>query len=57
MQELIINISKYISTSPEIFSGIMKLRLGWIVQVMQQELESSKLTDPESDEPLVRKLK
>ena len=53
MQELIINISKYISTTPEMFNGIMKLRLGWIVEVMKQELESSKITDPESNEPLV----
>jgi len=53
MQELIINISKYISTAPEMFNGIMKLRLGWIVQVMKQEIESSKITDPDSDEPLV----
>ena len=53
MQELIINISKYISTTPEMFDGIMKLRLGWIVEVMKQELETSKITDPESNEPLV----
>lgn len=52
MQELIINISKYISTSPEMFNGIMKLRLGWIVEVMKQELETSKITDPDNDEPL-----
>jgi phosphorylase kinase alpha/beta subunit len=30
IQELIINISKYIRTTPEIFDGIMKLRLGWM---------------------------
>jgi phosphorylase kinase alpha/beta subunit len=53
MQELIINISKYISCLPEMFKGIMKLRLGWIVEVMKQELESSKMTDPENNEPLV----
>ena len=52
MQELIINISKYITTTPEMFDGIMKLRLGWIVEVMKQELEESSITDPESDEPL-----
>ncbi len=38
MQELIINISKCISTSPELFDGILKLRLGWILDCMQQEL-------------------
>lgn len=52
MQELIINISKYISTDPEMFNGIMKLRLGWILEVMKQEIAESKITDPESDEPL-----
>jgi len=56
IQELIINISKYISTTPEIFDGIMKLRLGWIVEVMKQELEASKITDPDSEEPLVIKI-
>ena len=54
MQELIINISKYISTSPEMFNGIMKLRLGWIVEVMKQELEGSRIGDMETDEPIVR---
>jgi phosphorylase kinase alpha/beta subunit len=46
MQELIINVSKYISTSPEMFTGIMKLRLSWIVEVMKQELETSTITTP-----------
>jgi hypothetical protein len=32
----------------------MKLRLGWIIEVMKQELESSKMTDPDNNEPLVR---
>jgi phosphorylase kinase alpha/beta subunit len=53
IQELVINISKYISTYPEMFNGIMKLRLGWIVEVMKQELQESHITDPENDdEPL-----
>jgi phosphorylase kinase alpha/beta subunit len=52
MQELIINISKYISTTPEMFNGILKLRLGWIIEVMRQELETSKITDPENNQPL-----
>jgi phosphorylase kinase alpha/beta subunit len=53
IQELIINISKYISTAPEMFNGIMKLRLGWIIEVMKQELELSKMTDPDNNQPLV----
>lgn len=60
MQELIINVSKYISTSPEMFNGIMKLRLSWIIQVMKQELEASTRREAaecedageEADEPL-----
>ena len=48
MQEIIINI-----TAPEMLNGIMLLRLEWIVKVMIQELESSKITDPDSNEPLV----
>lgn len=40
MQELIINISKCISTSPELFNGILKLRLGWILECMKQELSN-----------------
>ncbi len=41
IQELIINISKYMTTNLEIFEGIMKLRLGWIIDVMKKELASS----------------
>ncbi len=56
IQELIINISKYITTNLEIFNGIMKLRISWIVEVMKQELQSnSKQTNEnDSDEPLVQ---
>ena len=53
MQELIITISKHITTNPEMFNGIMKIRLGWIIEVMKQELAASKITNPENDEPLV----
>lgn len=48
MQELIINISKYITTSPEMFNGIMKLRFGWIVEVMKQELQA--IVDRDNEE-------
>lgn len=41
IQELIINISKYMTTNLEIFEGIMKLRLSWIIEVMKKELQSS----------------
>ena len=52
VQELIINISKYITTNLEIFNGIMKLRLSWILEVMKQELQDSR-SDADNDEPLV----
>lgn len=52
MQELIINISKLISTSPELFDGILKLRLGWILDCMQLELVDM---NQDADEKLVNK--
>lgn len=54
MQELIINVSKYISTTPEMFNGIMKLRFSWIIEVMKQELEASTIKEngEEDGEPL-----
>jgi len=38
-QELIINIGSFISTNPKLFSGILKIRIGWIVQAMKLELD------------------
>lgn len=49
MQELIINISKYMTTNLELFSGIMKLRLSWICEVMQKELSAFAATAEEVD--------
>jgi len=40
-QEIIINIGKFISTSPELFSGILTIRIGWMIQAMKLELEFS----------------
>ncbi|XP_061621257.1 phosphorylase b kinase regulatory subunit beta isoform X1 [Phyllopteryx taeniolatus] len=37
-QELVIHIGWIISNSPELFSGMLKIRVGWIVQAMKQEL-------------------
>jgi phosphorylase kinase alpha/beta subunit len=52
IQELIINIGMLMSTQPEMFDGIMKLRLGWVVQVMKRELELSQVMDPDTNEPM-----
>lgn len=38
-QELIIAIGKFIAFSPELFDGILKIRIGWIVRAMIVEME------------------
>ncbi|XP_029577686.1 phosphorylase b kinase regulatory subunit beta isoform X2 [Salmo trutta] len=38
-QELVIHIGWIISNTPELFSGMLKIRVGWIVQAMKHELE------------------
>uniref|UniRef100_A0A669DC21 Phosphorylase b kinase regulatory subunit n=1 Tax=Oreochromis niloticus TaxID=8128 RepID=A0A669DC21_ORENI len=38
-QELVIHIGWIISNNPELFSGMIKIRVGWIVQAMKHELK------------------
>uniref|UniRef100_K1RC00 Phosphorylase b kinase regulatory subunit n=1 Tax=Magallana gigas TaxID=29159 RepID=K1RC00_MAGGI len=38
-QELILGIGKLIATSPDLFDGILKIRIGWFVRAMRFELE------------------
>uniref|UniRef100_A0A673FJK2 Phosphorylase b kinase regulatory subunit n=1 Tax=Sinocyclocheilus rhinocerous TaxID=307959 RepID=A0A673FJK2_9TELE len=38
-QELVIHIGWIISNNPELFSGMLKIRMGWIVQAMKHELK------------------
>ncbi|XP_056134262.1 phosphorylase b kinase regulatory subunit beta isoform X2 [Lampris incognitus] len=38
-QELVIHIGWIISNTPELFSGMLKIRVGWIVQAMKNELK------------------
>uniref|UniRef100_A0AAY4CGX9 Phosphorylase b kinase regulatory subunit n=1 Tax=Denticeps clupeoides TaxID=299321 RepID=A0AAY4CGX9_9TELE len=38
-QELVIHVGWIISNNPELFSGMLKIRVGWIVQAMKHELE------------------
>lgn len=37
-QEMIINIGSFVSTEPELFDGILKIRIGWIIEAMRLEL-------------------
>ncbi|CAH1778896.1 unnamed protein product [Owenia fusiformis] len=37
-QEMILNIGKFISTSPDLFKGMLKIRIGWIIHAMKLEL-------------------
>ncbi|XP_005913154.1 phosphorylase b kinase regulatory subunit beta isoform X3 [Haplochromis burtoni] len=38
-QEMVIHIGCIISNNPELFSGMIKIRVGWIVQAMKHELK------------------
>uniref|UniRef100_A0AAY5E9L8 Phosphorylase b kinase regulatory subunit n=1 Tax=Electrophorus electricus TaxID=8005 RepID=A0AAY5E9L8_ELEEL len=38
-QELVIHIGWIISSNPDLFSGMLKVRVGWIIQAMKHELE------------------
>ncbi|CAF4180549.1 unnamed protein product, partial [Rotaria sordida] len=42
LQELLIDVSVFMSTFPQFFNGILKLRLGWILQAMKLSLEHLK---------------
>ncbi|GAB1599348.1 phosphorylase b kinase regulatory subunit beta-like [Argonauta hians] len=37
-QEIIINIGKLISTAPQFFAGILRIRIGWFIYAMKLEL-------------------
>ncbi|XP_037000754.2 phosphorylase b kinase regulatory subunit beta isoform X3 [Artibeus jamaicensis] len=38
-QELVIHIGWIISNNPELFSGMLKIRVGWIIHAMEYELQ------------------
>ncbi|CAF0784844.1 unnamed protein product, partial [Didymodactylos carnosus] len=42
LQELLINVSTLMSTNPQLFNGILKLRLGWILEAMKLGLDNFK---------------
>ncbi|KAG7252847.1 hypothetical protein CRUP_030103, partial [Coryphaenoides rupestris] len=48
-QELVIHIGWIISNNPELFSGMLKIRIGWIVQAMKHELKIRAGDTPSQD--------
>ncbi|CAF4594464.1 unnamed protein product [Rotaria socialis] len=47
LQELLLNTSVFMNTVPQLFNGILKIRLGWILEAMKLELESSRTDNEE----------
>ncbi|CAF1192207.1 unnamed protein product [Rotaria sordida] len=39
LQELLLNISVFMNTFPQLFNGILKIRLGWVLEAMKLGLE------------------
>ncbi|MEE6500617.1 hypothetical protein FKM82_003853 [Ascaphus truei] len=48
-QELVIHIGWIISNSPELFSGMLKIRVGWIIHAMRYELKIRSVDLPARD--------
>ncbi|XP_036130091.1 phosphorylase b kinase regulatory subunit beta isoform X8 [Molossus molossus] len=48
-QELVIHIGWVISNSPELFSGMLKIRVGWIIHAMEYELQIRGGDQPAAD--------
>ncbi|KAG7256588.1 hypothetical protein CRUP_036710, partial [Coryphaenoides rupestris] len=48
-QELVIHIGWIISNNPELFSGMLKIRIGWIVQAVKHELKIQAGDTPSQD--------
>ncbi|XP_013380761.1 phosphorylase b kinase regulatory subunit beta isoform X2 [Lingula anatina] len=44
-QEIILCIGKFISTFPELFSGILKIRIGWMIEAMRLEIANLEGTE------------
>ncbi|XP_064639915.1 phosphorylase b kinase regulatory subunit beta-like isoform X2 [Lineus longissimus] len=47
-QEMILNVGMLFSVHPELFDGILKVRIGWIIQAMQLEINYSDDEEPSS---------
>ncbi|XP_036922274.1 phosphorylase b kinase regulatory subunit beta isoform X1 [Sturnira hondurensis] len=48
-QELVIHIGWIISNDPELFSGMLKIRVGWIIHAMEHELQMRSGDQPGKD--------
>uniref|UniRef100_G1U904 Phosphorylase b kinase regulatory subunit n=1 Tax=Oryctolagus cuniculus TaxID=9986 RepID=G1U904_RABIT len=48
-QELVIHIGWIISNNPELFSGMLKIRIGWIIHAMEYELQIRSGDKPAKD--------
>ncbi|XP_053557941.1 phosphorylase b kinase regulatory subunit beta isoform X1 [Bombina bombina] len=48
-QELVIHIGWIISNTPDLFSGMLKIRVGWIIHAMRYELRIRSGNQPERD--------
>ncbi|ELT96852.1 hypothetical protein CAPTEDRAFT_4204 [Capitella teleta] len=55
-QELVLSIGRVITTNPELFNGILKIRIGWIVQAMQLELNYRSELHPGADSPTLKEV-
>ncbi|CAF1411060.1 unnamed protein product [Rotaria magnacalcarata] len=53
LQELLLNTSVFMNTFPQLFNGILKIRLGWILEAMKLELESSRTDNEEIGQPIL----
>ncbi|CAF3556475.1 unnamed protein product [Rotaria socialis] len=53
LQELLLNTSVFMNTVPQLFNGILKIRLGWILEAMKLELESSRTDNEEIGQPIL----
>ncbi|KAM4614391.1 phosphorylase b kinase regulatory subunit beta isoform 2-T4 [Discoglossus pictus] len=48
-QELVIHIGWIISNTPDLFNGMLKIRVGWIIHAMRYELKVRSGDQPEQD--------
>nr|KAF6411292.1 phosphorylase kinase regulatory subunit beta [Rousettus aegyptiacus] len=48
-QELVIHIGWVIANSPELFTGMLKIRIGWIIHAMEHELRVRSGDQPATD--------
>ncbi|XP_055337447.1 phosphorylase b kinase regulatory subunit beta-like [Paramacrobiotus metropolitanus] len=52
-QELLLSIGKLVETMPSIFDGMLKIRIGWIVQALTLYLKYSQMDHPDFQEEYI----